>query len=452
MSRSRAVVITALSLEFEAMRAHLTDIREEKHPQGDIYDIGQFEQNWEVALAEIGMGNPGSAMRTERAIAYFKPDVVLFVGIAGGLKDVQLGDVIAVNKVYNYESGKAEAEFLSRPEVWRSTDPMEQRARAVVRRGDWRRRISGDGDILPDGRQKDQLQARVGAIAAGEKVLSSLSAPTMQLIKKVYGDSLATEMEGAGFLQAMHANPGVDALVIRGVSDLIKNKSRTDKQNWQEVAARHASAFAFEVLAKWAGNNDVQSEPQKPAQKPEEKQHQGGTGMQDVDWPIPEGVTTVPIKIYYSYVDSDETLWKQLKTHLSTYRRRRKMVEWEKGQIVTGSGELKQRLDHLDSADLVFVIVSPEYLDACDIDEYDQKEYQHIMQRRKNGGSDVIPIIMRPVADWRKEELGGVQALPRKEKKAVSDYSKNERDRVLMEVAQDLGSIIEGMWSKRNGP
>jgi len=56
-------------------------------------------------------------------------------------------------------------------------------------------------------------------------------------------------MEGRGFLEATHAND-VSSMVIRGISDLIRGKSHADAAGWQEVAAAHASAFAFQVLSR----------------------------------------------------------------------------------------------------------------------------------------------------------------------------------------------------------
>ena len=105
----QAVILTALPVEYLAVRSHLDNLQEVMHPQGTIYERGQFQANgqtWDVGIAEVGAGNAGAAVEAERAIAYFKPDILFFVGIAGGIKDVKIGDVVAATKVYGYESGK----------------------------------------------------------------------------------------------------------------------------------------------------------------------------------------------------------------------------------------------------------------------------------------------------------------------------------------------------------
>ncbi|MBI3268473.1 MAG: SUMF1/EgtB/PvdO family nonheme iron enzyme [Planctomycetes bacterium] len=253
----RAAVLTALPVEFQAVRAHLRDVREVVHPKGTIYQVGRFEAStgaWEVALLQTGAGSERAAQESERVLATFEPRVAFFVGVAGGLKDVRLGDVVAATKVYGYESGKAGRVFQPRPEVGRSHYRLETRARAVAGAADWRARCraTATATATVKGRKSKALpepRAFVAPIAAGAKVVADRRGPVFRFLREQYGDALAVEMEGAGFLEAAHANPEVQALVVRGISDLIDGKPKSDAEGWQEIAARHAAAFAFELLA-----------------------------------------------------------------------------------------------------------------------------------------------------------------------------------------------------------
>ena len=262
----KAVVLTALRAEYAAVRRLLDpdSIREIRHEQGTLYERGHFSGShgrWKIAVAEIGPGNDTAAFELERALATFRPDVALFVGVAGGIKDVAIGDVVFATKVYGYESGKAQVEFLPRPQVTRSSYGLEQRARFEGRRLDWLDRAPA----LPDNMRP---RAIVAPMAAGEKVIADTRSATYEFLRREYGDATAVEMEGRGFLEASHGNRGVETAVVRGISDLIDEKEQSDAAGYQELAAAHAAAFAFQILAEhdptYSTSDDVGGLASKP--------------------------------------------------------------------------------------------------------------------------------------------------------------------------------------------
>jgi nucleoside phosphorylase/DNA-directed RNA polymerase subunit RPC12/RpoP len=242
--RRRVAILTALELERKAVLAHLTDVRRDNHPKGTVYHVGIFETSTaicEIATTSIGAGNAGAAAEAERVIEHFEPEAALFVGIAGGIKDVELGDVVASDLIFLYHAGKAGAEFRANPDPWRPTADLVSNARATETEGRWQRRIIADGERAP--------KALIAPIAAGEQVVASTRSATYELIRKQYGKAVAVEMEGGGFLRGTYGNRDVAALVVRGISDLLSNKSESDAAGWQPVAAANAAAFAFELIA-----------------------------------------------------------------------------------------------------------------------------------------------------------------------------------------------------------
>jgi nucleoside phosphorylase len=238
---TKALIVTALAVERAAVARHLSDPRQERHSAGAEYLIGNFS-SWQVCTAQVAPGNSSAALETERAVQHFHPDLALFVGIAGGVKDVKLGDVVAATKVYGYEGGADREHFQPRPETFLSSYPLVQEAHIVARGHEWRSRIYHASPSPVPG-------VLVGPIAAGAKVVKSSRGTVATLLRENYGDTLAVEMEGEGFMRAAYTNQ-VDSIVIRGISDLLDGKAEADKSGSQEVASDHAAAFAFELLTR----------------------------------------------------------------------------------------------------------------------------------------------------------------------------------------------------------
>lgn len=252
-----ALILTGLSIEYLSVRAHLTDLREEVHPQGTVYERGKFvgnERVWEVGIAQVGVGNVRASVEAERAIAHFKPDILLSIGIAGGIKDVEIGDVVVATKVYRYKSKDVrnlvfarptlgQFAFSARPALNQADYALVQRARSEAKRGEWLQRLSTSLTLQP--------HVLVAPIAVGEKVFASKKSDVSDFIRENLSDVVAVEVGGASFLEDIHIKHRVPMMLVRGICDLIDNKIEIDQTGYQEIASRHASAFAFEVLANF---------------------------------------------------------------------------------------------------------------------------------------------------------------------------------------------------------
>ena len=100
-----------------------------------------------------------------------------------------------------------------------------------------------------------------------------------------------------------------------------------------------------------------------------------------------------PLEVFYSYSHEDETLRDELAKHLSLLEREGIVHSWHDRKIGAGK-ELGEEIDaHLEGADLILLLVSPDFMAS----EYCYgKEVKRAMARHEAGAARVIPIILRP--------------------------------------------------------
>lgn len=243
------VVLTALNVEYRAVRSLLADLRITQHAAGTIFEEGRLRDcPTPVVIAVTGEGNLSAAVLAERANATFHPRALLFTGVAGGLKDeLRLGDVVVASRIYSYHGGKESDEgFLARPRSWEASHGLLQISRHLDATGEWTR-------WLPDWLPAEPPGVYFKPIAAGEVVLNSRDSPLAGQLRGGYNDAAAIEMESAGAAHAAHLG-SVPMLTVRGISDLADgNKYEADAGGWQRVAAVNAAAFAAAVIVASSG-------------------------------------------------------------------------------------------------------------------------------------------------------------------------------------------------------
>ena len=118
------------------------------------------------------------------------------------------------------------------------------------------------------------------------------------------------------------------------------------------------------------------------------------------------------IKLFFSYSHQDESLRDELEKHLSSLKREGILQTWHDRDISAGSDWTRQINQHLEQADIILLLISPDFLAS---DYCYGIELKRAMERHQQGEAEVVPVILRPV-DWQRAEFATLQALPQKAK------------------------------------
>ena len=141
-----------------------------------------------------------------------------------------------------------------RPDDHKVTAKLLSRAQSLQDIGGWQK-------LLHPETPNEPVEVWIEPIAAGEKLVASSSSEDFARICEAAPRAVAVENEGFGVLEAAH-EAAVNALVIRGISDLLDNRAsdavshdergkleRATSDLIKLKAARHAAAFMFGILA-----------------------------------------------------------------------------------------------------------------------------------------------------------------------------------------------------------
>lgn len=251
MHNNYILVLTALSVERDAVIAHLSDVTLEKHTEvGTDYHRGFFTTpsgNINVIVGRTDQTNINAALETERALQFYKPSHAFYVGVAGGLKDVKIGDIVIGSDVIGYERGKAEEGGIKpRPQFGASSYDLDRAANSFSISGSW----EAISTSLIETQFASEITVLSGTIASGEKVDASYKSDLHKHIKQNAGHALAIEMEGLGFLSVCMTRPSVKSLLLRGISDLVNDKGEMDEKGSQPYAAQNVAAFLFGLITE----------------------------------------------------------------------------------------------------------------------------------------------------------------------------------------------------------
>ena len=155
---------------------------------------------------------------------------------------------------------------------------------------------------------------------------------------------------------------------------------------------------------------------------------------------VGDGDQSRPITVFYAYSHKDEVLRTRLETHLSLLKRQAIISDWHDRRIVPGA-QWREAIDsHLNSAQLILLLVSPDFLAS---DYCYGVEVKRALARHASGEARVIPVILRP-CDWQDAPFGRLQALP-KDGRPVVRWP--QRDQAFLDIVAGIRTVVQDMTS-----
>lgn len=122
---------------------------------------------------------------------------------------------------------------------------------------------------------------------------------------------------------------------------------------------------------------------------------------------IVENISSRPVRVFYSYASEDQPSQRALDRQLSVLVRAGLIETWHAQRISAGHVIEDEIAHHLQSADLVLLLVSSDYL-GCD-ECYQQ--LQSSLARHHSRDAFVIPVLVRD-ALWKSSPIGNLWPLP----------------------------------------
>src|SRR5437588_2665085 len=144
--------------------------------------------------------------------------------------------------------------------------------------------------------------------------------------------------------------------------------------------------------------------------------------------------SSITVTIFLSYAREDKKLLKKLLSHLSALQRVQAVQYWYNDYVPPGEPYQSEVDAHLQSAHIILLLLSPDFMAQC------WHEMELALERRKNGGAHVIPVLLRPGSNWEETPLGKLAPLP-DGRKPVLLWT--VRDLAYDNIVHSLRKIIE---------
>lgn len=227
----RIGIVLAMKEELESIRKYLKNERKISIFNLDFYDGYIYDTN--CILVECGIGKVNAARTTQILIDNLKVDVIINIGVAGGItNELNVGDIVIGSKLVQHDfditSFGHEKGFISGIGKYIDSDSK------II-------------SLVEEIAQKDDFKNThilEGVIASGDIFCTD---PTMA--QKIHNkfDALCVEMEGASIAQVCYLC-NVPFIVLRSISDTPNGNNEIDFETFLTESSNVISNLLLNVL------------------------------------------------------------------------------------------------------------------------------------------------------------------------------------------------------------
>ncbi|AIT09221.1 S-adenosylhomocysteine nucleosidase [Candidatus Francisella endociliophora] len=225
----KIAILGAMEIEIQPILEKLDNYEVVEYANNKYYTASYKGKDLVVAYSKIG--KVFSSLTATVMIEKFGVEALLFTGVAGGLQDLKVGDIIAATATvqhdvditaFGYPHGKIPT---SEVEIATSTEILQQ-AQIVAKELD--------------------LYLQTGVIATGDQFIHSVE--KKDFVIKEFG-AKAIEMEG-GSVNLICNEMGVPSLILRSISDTADGDAPENFDEFAKIAANRSAEFVTKLVEK----------------------------------------------------------------------------------------------------------------------------------------------------------------------------------------------------------
>lgn len=223
----KIAIIAAMQKELDLILSHSG-----KYAESAIGDLTVYKSvagEHELLVSQCGIGKVNSALRTERIIEDFRPDLVINSGVAGGVDpSMAIGSVLVADRVAYHD-------------VWCGPGTVYGQADGCPL---FFMPFGSGLDIMKVIARDSDLDIRFGLLCSGDKFISTPQ--EVREIKNHFPEALGCDMESASIAQTCFRF-GVPFMIVRIMSDMPGGGENISEYRnfWNDAPARTFQVVSY---------------------------------------------------------------------------------------------------------------------------------------------------------------------------------------------------------------